>query len=37
MQNVTTIKMEGIGHLPQLEAPKETAQDLKDFILLLNQ
>jgi pimeloyl-ACP methyl ester carboxylesterase len=37
MQNVTTIKMEGIGHLPQLEAPKETAQDLKDFILLLDQ
>jgi len=37
MQNVTTVKMEGIGHLPQLEAPKETAQDLKDFIAGLEQ
>lgn len=37
MKNITTVKMEGIGHLPQLEAPKETAEDLKDFILSLNQ
>jgi pimeloyl-ACP methyl ester carboxylesterase len=32
MTNVTTIKMDGIGHLPQLEAPKQTAEDLKAFI-----
>ena len=37
MQNVTTIKMEGIGHLPQLEAPKQTAEDLKAFIAGLEQ
>jgi len=37
MPNVKTIKMEGIGHLPQLEAPKQTAQDLKDFIAGLEQ
>ena len=37
MQNVTTIKMEGIGHLPQLEAPKQTAEDLKAFIVGLEQ
>ena len=37
MPNVTTIKMDGIGHLPQLEAPAETAQDLKDFIASLEQ
>ena len=37
MQNVTTIKMEGIGHLPQLEAPKQAAEDLKAFIAGLEQ
>lgn len=37
MPNVTTIKMEGIGHLPQLEAPKQTAADLKEFIAGLEQ
>lgn len=37
MPNVTTIKMEGIGHLPQLEAPKQTAEDLKAFIAELEQ
>lgn len=36
MPNVKTIKMEGIGHLPQLEAPKQTAEDLKAFIATLD-
>ena len=32
MPNVESIIMPGIGHLPMLEAPRETAKDLKEFI-----
>lgn len=32
MPNVTSIIMPGIGHLPMLEAPKQTATDLKAFL-----
>jgi pimeloyl-ACP methyl ester carboxylesterase len=32
LTNVKTIIMPGIGHLPMLEAPKQTATDLKAFI-----
>ena len=32
LSNVKTIIMPGIGHLPMLEAPKQTATDLKAFI-----
>ena len=32
MPNVTTIIMPGIGHLPMLEAPRQTAKDLKEFL-----
>ena len=32
MPNVTSIIMPGIGHLPMLEAPRQTATDLKNFL-----
>ncbi|MDF1763782.1 MAG: alpha/beta hydrolase [Oleibacter sp.] len=35
LPNVKTVLMDGIGHLPMLEAPYQTATDLKEFLALL--